>query len=234
MPRRRAATRRAPGSPEGAEQAPLLIGKDGSIVLPAPGQGDAATRRAAAPGDGCRRGRWQRQAGQLHPAQAARRHRDHEPPRAEHRLQADPVRTGLGARGRELAGHRAAPRGGEDHGEAHLPSAARRAHRMRGHAAVPDGAVRLPQSGPAGQGRWSRRSTSVSTCRARRWCRPFPRHPPAHRRRCAPIRLDNSVQCANARVSGGPLPPGCAIRRQRHAPLPAPSGSSWVPASDQF
>ena len=52
----------------------------------------------------------------------------------------------------------------------------------------------------------------------------------------APIKLDNSAQCATARVSGGPLPPGCVDDRLpagRVAPAKA-STSSWVPASDQF
>ncbi|HEX7815310.1 hypothetical protein [Dyella sp.] len=51
----------------------------------------------------------------------------------------------------------------------------------------------------------------------------------------APVHLDNSVECANARVTGGPIPPGClndALPPAR--PRPATSGSSWVPASDQF
>ncbi|MEW9623920.1 hypothetical protein [Rhodanobacter geophilus] len=52
---------------------------------------------------------------------------------------------------------------------------------------------------------------------------------PAH------VALDNSVQCAEARVAGGPLPPGCpptepVVKRY----VPATSSSSWVPASDQF
>ncbi|RDD80452.1 hypothetical protein DVJ77_16225 [Dyella tabacisoli] len=53
-----------------------------------------------------------------------------------------------------------------------------------------------------------------------------------------PIKLDNSVQCAMARVSGGPLPPGCLDDRLtpgRPKPsMPAAAASSWVPASDQF
>jgi len=52
----------------------------------------------------------------------------------------------------------------------------------------------------------------------------------------APIKLDNSAQCATAKVSGGPLPPGCVDDRLpagRVAPAKA-STSSWVPASDQF
>ena len=53
----------------------------------------------------------------------------------------------------------------------------------------------------------------------------------------APLHLDNAAQCAAARVSGGPLPPGCPTEGAaptRPTPSPAVSGSSWVPASDQF
>lgn len=50
----------------------------------------------------------------------------------------------------------------------------------------------------------------------------------------APILLDNSVQCATARIAGGPLPPGCAPAESSPSLAPAHSGSSWVPASDQF
>ena len=53
----------------------------------------------------------------------------------------------------------------------------------------------------------------------------------------APVRLDNSVDCANARVAGGPVPPGClndTLTPATPKPKPAPSASSWVPASDQF
>lgn len=52
----------------------------------------------------------------------------------------------------------------------------------------------------------------------------------------APIRLDNSAECAAARVSGGPLPPGCETAAPvAPARVPSPSSSSsWVPASDQF
>ncbi|HEX8777689.1 MAG TPA: hypothetical protein VF738_06180, partial [Rhodanobacter sp.] len=51
----------------------------------------------------------------------------------------------------------------------------------------------------------------------------------------ARVVLDNSVQCAEARVAGGPPPPGCpptgpVVKRY----VPAASSSSWVPASDQF
>ncbi len=53
----------------------------------------------------------------------------------------------------------------------------------------------------------------------------------------APILLDNTVQCANARVAGGPLPPGCAVSGNpppKPMAAPARASSSWVPASDQF
>jgi hypothetical protein len=52
-----------------------------------------------------------------------------------------------------------------------------------------------------------------------------------------PVTLDHSAECAAARISGGPLPPGCEATRP--PPLqptlaPASTSSSWVPASDQF
>jgi hypothetical protein len=52
----------------------------------------------------------------------------------------------------------------------------------------------------------------------------------------APVALDNGALCSAARVSGGPLPPGCdaATPATRPVALPASAGSSWVPASDQF
>jgi hypothetical protein len=60
--------------------------------------------------------------------------------------------------------------------------------------------------------------------------------PPASARApAAPVALDNRVQCSEARVSGGPLPPGCeGAAPVRPVSLPALSASSWVPASDQF
>jgi hypothetical protein len=62
--------------------------------------------------------------------------------------------------------------------------------------------------------------------------------PPAPAASAAPparVALDNSVQCAEARVAGGIMPPGCpptepVVKRY----VPAASSSSWVPASDQF
>jgi len=52
----------------------------------------------------------------------------------------------------------------------------------------------------------------------------------------APVVLTNDAQCAAARVAGGPLPPGCesALAPGPRPLRPAPSSSSWVPASDQF
>jgi hypothetical protein len=50
----------------------------------------------------------------------------------------------------------------------------------------------------------------------------------------ATIKLDNSAQCAAARVAGGPLPPGCQVDPAVIPAGPAHSGSAWVPASDQF
>jgi hypothetical protein len=53
----------------------------------------------------------------------------------------------------------------------------------------------------------------------------------------APIQLDNSADCAAARISGGPPPPGCVTMtlpvKLAH-PASAASTGSWVPASDQF
>ncbi|HEY8683413.1 MAG TPA: hypothetical protein VIM06_09595, partial [Rhodanobacter sp.] len=52
----------------------------------------------------------------------------------------------------------------------------------------------------------------------------------------APTKLDNSAECATARVAGGPPPPGCEgiVLPVKPSRLPASSSSSWVPASDQF
>jgi len=55
--------------------------------------------------------------------------------------------------------------------------------------------------------------------------------------RVAPIRLDNSAECATARVSGGPPPPGCEtiiLPVKLAHPASSSSSGSWVPASDQF
>ncbi len=51
------------------------------------------------------------------------------------------------------------------------------------------------------------------------------------------VKFDNGPECAAARITGGPLPPGCegstvpTIRSTRPA---SSSSTSWVPASDQF
>jgi len=50
----------------------------------------------------------------------------------------------------------------------------------------------------------------------------------------ATTKLDNAAQCSAARVAGGPLPPGCQAEVITVPTGPARSGSTWVPASDQF
>lgn len=53
----------------------------------------------------------------------------------------------------------------------------------------------------------------------------------------APLQLDNSAECAAARISGGPPPPGCVnmtLPVKLAHPASASSSGSWVPASDQF
>lgn len=53
----------------------------------------------------------------------------------------------------------------------------------------------------------------------------------------APVQLDNRADCATARVSGGPPPPGCVVMTlpvKLAQPASASSTGSWVPASDQF
>ncbi|WP_243047753.1 hypothetical protein [Dyella sp. RRB7] len=65
-----------------------------------------------------------------------------------------------------------------------------------------------------------------------------PLAPPAPSGTAAPtvatIKLDNSAECAAARVAGGPLPPGCRADPTVMPAVPAHAGSTWVPASDQF
>ncbi|WP_049623275.1 hypothetical protein [Frateuria defendens] len=50
------------------------------------------------------------------------------------------------------------------------------------------------------------------------------------------VAMSRNAKCAAARVSGGPLPPGCgsSVPVIRTLPAPARASSSWVPASDQF
>ncbi|WP_233523502.1 hypothetical protein [Dyella solisilvae] len=50
----------------------------------------------------------------------------------------------------------------------------------------------------------------------------------------ATVKMDNAAQCSAARVAGGPLPPGCEVDPPATPSGPAHSGSTWVPASDQF
>jgi len=48
----------------------------------------------------------------------------------------------------------------------------------------------------------------------------------------APVALDNTPLCTTARITGGPLPPGCDASIKIN--VPAPKSGSWVPAGDQF
>jgi hypothetical protein len=48
----------------------------------------------------------------------------------------------------------------------------------------------------------------------------------------APVALDNTALCTTARITGGPLPPGCEASIKIN--VPPPKAGSWVPASDQF
>lgn len=50
----------------------------------------------------------------------------------------------------------------------------------------------------------------------------------------APVTLDNTALCTTARITGGPLPPGCEASIKINVPVAAPASGSWVPASDQF
>jgi hypothetical protein len=51
----------------------------------------------------------------------------------------------------------------------------------------------------------------------------------------AMIKFDNAAECAAARVAGSPPPSGCEGLVLPVKPAsPAPSSSSWIPASDQF
>jgi hypothetical protein len=50
----------------------------------------------------------------------------------------------------------------------------------------------------------------------------------------APVALDNTPLCTTARITGGPLPPGCEPSIKINVPAAPPASGSWVPASDQF
>lgn len=50
----------------------------------------------------------------------------------------------------------------------------------------------------------------------------------------APVALDNTALCTTARITGGPLPPGCEASIKINVPAPSPTSGSWVPAADQF
>ncbi|NYE28349.1 hypothetical protein HDE78_001301 [Rhodanobacter sp. K2T2] len=66
---------------------------------------------------------------------------------------------------------------------------------------------------------------------------PAPAASAAQVAKVAPLKLDNSAECATARVSGGPPPPGCEsiiLPVKLAHPASSSSAGSWVPASDQF
>ncbi len=66
---------------------------------------------------------------------------------------------------------------------------------------------------------------------------PAPAASAAQVAKAAPLKLDNSAECATARVSGGPPPPGCEsiiLPVKLAHPASSSSSGSWVPASDQF
>jgi hypothetical protein len=50
------------------------------------------------------------------------------------------------------------------------------------------------------------------------------------------VKVDNGAECAAARITGGPPPPGCETETLPtvKATVPASPSSSWVPPSDQF
>ena len=61
---------------------------------------------------------------------------------------------------------------------------------------------------------------------------PLPASPASSAPAAPMVKIDNSAECAVARVAGSPPPPGC---EGIVLPVkPASSSSSWVPASDQF
>jgi hypothetical protein len=61
---------------------------------------------------------------------------------------------------------------------------------------------------------------------------PLPASPSSSAAAAPMVKIDNSAECAVARVAGSPPPPGC---EGIVLPVkPASSSSSWVPASDQF
>ena len=66
---------------------------------------------------------------------------------------------------------------------------------------------------------------------------PAPAASAAQVAKAPPLKLDNSAECATARVSGGPPPPGCEsiiLPVKLAHPASSSSSGSWVPASDQF
>ncbi len=230
----------SPGSPQGVKQPPLLIGRDGSMVLPAPGRG-----LGQAPGSS------------EHGTSAQG---------ADHGIEGNPALgqyIQLKPHGDTRIMQHRAPNFGyrptrfeqdwAPEGESSIDSALRHAvekttvkhtfHLPRGVriecVAMPLLPVALfgcrnpdPPARPLEQAIYNRLNLPATPLAP-------PPPPPATVAAPAPatsIRLDNTVQCASARVAGAPAPPGC-VDPLAPASRPAParaSSSSWVPASDQF
>jgi len=227
-----------PGVPNGAPQAPL-IGKDGSIVLPAPGQGSGNRTGGTSP-EGAQQGaEGGERSGRLGEYIQLKPHGDTQI--MEHRA------PNIGYKPTRFEQDWA------PEGESSIDTALRHAvekttvrhtfHLPRGVriecVALPLLPMALlgchnpdPPAKPLDPAIYQRLNMAATPLAP-------PPPPPATvvpPPSAAPIQLDNSVQCASARVSGGPLPPGCATATTTppRPASPAPSSSSWVPASDQF
>ncbi|MCP1373596.1 hypothetical protein [Dyella lutea] len=229
-----------PGSPQGVKQpSSLLIGKDGSIMLPTPGRGAGKAPGAVAQGTS---------------AQGADQGIEGNPALGQY-IQLRPHGD------TQIMRHRAPDIGyrptrfDQDwapEGESSIDSALRHAvekttvkhtfHLPRGVriqcVAMPLLPVALlgcrnpdPPAKPLEQAIYNRLNLPATPLA------PPPPAPATAPAPVTPIRLDNTVQCASARVAGAPLPPGCEdpLAAPRAVPSPAPASSSnWVPASDQF
>ncbi|MFK2903984.1 hypothetical protein ISP17_08405 [Dyella ginsengisoli] len=224
-----------PGSPTGKEQSAPVIGKDGSLVLPAPGQGTGREHAGSTAGNAAT-GASSGQPGdyiQLKP------HGDVQI--MEHRA------PNLGYKPTRFEQDWA------PEGESSIDTALRHAvekttvkhtfHLPRG-VRIECGAMPLFPMALFGCHNPDPIAKAVEPELYQRLnlpSAPLAPPPPAPAasvpKPAVPILLDNTVQCANARVAGGPLPPGCASAA--NAPpkppiAPARASSSWVPASDQF
>lgn len=229
-----------PGSPAGTEQATLQIGKDGSVALPAPGQGAGKANGDERSGTDAGNGRTgENDAGKLGEYVQLKPHGDVQI--LEHRA------PNIGYKPTRFEQDWA------PEGESSIDTALRHAvekttvkhtfHMPRGVriecVAMPLLPMALfgcynpdPPAKPLDPEIYQRLNLPSASLAPPPPAAAASVPPPA-----APILLDNTVQCANARVAGGPLPPGCGADGTA-APItpvaPARSSSSWVPASDQF